>query len=187
VRDYGRRRLPLLIALSASGMTTLVVAVLALNDTISPEWFFGAPAIGATATSAAFAATGRLPAARPRRANEIVERFELLQHLLLAEDEVEKRLRQEIVGVLAFLEKRTDYKDADAYLGYEQTVRHLRAVEERRVQSGERFERLLRERAEAEARLVALAHEQGVVDPHALKPGDLAHLVLKGEAAQARR
>lgn len=147
-----------------------------LAGTISPEWFFGAPLIGAVATVAIY---------RDRYSTQSIgapaaaESFLQAQLGLEAEMGIHRRLVDEIERTVELLRREGEVQNLATYLGRDAMVRHLRAMEERRVGITREIERLARAEAIAHADLVAAAQEQGVQRARDLDPTDLLNVVVE--------
>lgn len=187
------RSIPMLLLTAvASAIVTALIAVLSVTKTISPEWFFGGPVIGAGLTGIAVESklSDRLMT-RPKRAVDAIERFEQARQQRRAEKEVELDLRRERDQLLYDLNPEQEL-GLVKHLGYDSMIQYLRHVEARRRTAVSEQERLLREQALARADLIVAAQEQGIQGAHRLEPDELVSAVAKEEnpakaRAQAKR
>jgi hypothetical protein len=168
----------LLAAAIASIFVTAAVTTLSLTKTISPEWFFGAPAVGAVVTG--ISVMRRAPdqlMAQSKNAADIVESFAQTQQLIVAEAEIAHNLAVERGRILESLIEEHDVGIAE-YLGRDFLTHHLEEVEGRRMEARSEINRLLRVRALAHAELIGVAQKRGIVQAHLLEPDELISAIV---------
>lgn len=173
----------LLAAAIASIFVTAVVTVLSLTKTISPEWFFGAPVVGAVATG--INVMRRTPdqlLTRSKNAVDIVESFAQAQQLMLAETEIEHNLAVERGRILESLEERE--AGIAKYPDHDFLIHRLGEVEGLRIEARSEIDRLLRARALAHAELIGVAHERGIRKAHLLRPEELISAIIEDTSDQ---
>jgi hypothetical protein len=158
---------------------------LSLTNVISPEWFFGAPLIGAGVTG--IIVMSRAPGHlvnRSRHAIDLVENFAQARQLIRKEAEIEHRLELERDRVLNAL-TGGDRAGLAEHLGHDSMTQRLRQVEGRRQRSMDEIERLSRAEAVAHAKLIGAAQERGIRRAHLLKPDELISAIFEEPGPEA--
>lgn len=182
--NHQRPSSDLLAAAIASLFVTTAVTTLSLTKTISPEWFFGAPVVGAVATGiSVMRRTPNQLLARSNNAADIMESFAQAQQLLRAETEVQHNLTVERGRILESLTEEHGAGIAE-YLGHDFLIHHLGEVEGLRVEARNEINRLLRAQARAHAKLIGVAQERGIVQAHLLGPDELISAIVEETSDQ---
>jgi hypothetical protein len=168
-----------LFLIGGSVATAAIVALLATNEIISPEWFFGGPLIGVVASSIWIASRREFLVSPVERPREESERFVAAHRLLEAEQEIAFKRSEEIRRTLRDLEAEKEGTSLYDYLGRDRLVYRLREAEARLVEAERRIEELSREEASAHARLIVTAQAQGVPKAHERDPYELVREVVR--------